>query len=141
MILDTTYMPDDKVALINEKVGESYSLMQRIKMRGAGSHHMVIEQYSPNFHSILTRNNSTNYCSIELRPNGIIVHIHKRLNSYAWLVPYHLMSIYKSKTFSIHAAGEFLKLRLDKNFDVNKKLLDRMLERKNEQVLQGAMPL
>ena len=141
MILDTTYMPEDKVALINEKVGESYSLVQRIKMGGAGSHRMVIEEYSPNFRSILTRNNSTDYCSIELRPNGIIVHIHKRLNSYSWLVPYHLMSIYKSKTFSIHAAGDFLKLRLDKNYDVNKKLLERMLRYKNERSLQDTLPV
>lgn len=140
MILDTTYMPEDKVALINEKVGESYSLIQRIKMGGAGSHRMVIEEHSPNFMSILRRNNSTDYCSIELRPGGIIVHIHKRLNSYAWLVPYHLMSIFKSNTFSIHAAGEFLKLRMDKNYDVNRKLLDRMMEMKNEQLQAGVLP-
>lgn len=141
MILDTTYMPEDKIAMIDEQLGKGFSFMQRIKMGGTGSHRMVIDEYSPGFRSILTRNNSTDFCSIELRPRGIMVHIHKRLNCYSWLVPYHTMSIFKSRTYGIHAGGEFLKLRLDKNYEMNRKLLGRMMELKNGQLQGGTMPL
>lgn len=130
MILDTTHMPDDKVALINARLGEGYSLWDRVKMGGTGSHRMVIEEYSPGFENILTRNNSTDFCSIELRPKGIMVHIHKRLNCYSWLVPYFRLSIYKSRTYSLHAEGQFLKLRMDKNYEMNKKLLRQIAENK-----------
>jgi len=141
MILDTTYMPKDMVAMIDEKLGKSFSFIERIRMGGTGSHRMIIEEHSRTFEAILSRNNSTNYCSIELRPKGIIIHIHKRLNSYSWLVPYHHMSIFKSNLFSIHAAGEFLKLRLDNNYEMNRKLLDKVIGRKNEVTQPGLMRL
>lgn len=141
MILDTTYMPKDMIAMIDEKLGKSFSFLDRIRMGGSGSHRMIIEEHSHTFEAILSRNNSTNYCSIELRPKGVIVHNHKRLNAYSWLVPYHHMSIFKSGTFNIHAAGEFLKLRLDRNYDMNKKLLVRMLRQKNELTNGGWLPV
>ena len=87
---------DPKIALkINEAVGPPYSLIERFKMAGIGSPKMRIIKSSIEIHNLLVLDQSTNTCNIELRPKGIIIGFQKRLETYALIIPYYKLSVYK----------------------------------------------
>ena len=71
-----------------------------------------------------------NYCSIELRPKGILVNITQQINLFSWVIPYYKLVIFNSNTFSIHANGSYIKMVKDKNYSNNKNFISKMLKLK-----------
>ncbi|RBA28071.1 hypothetical protein [Flavobacterium tibetense] len=126
MLFNTTYK-DDKISnRISEITGKPYNFVQSIKLGGTGSHRMIISEASKHFEHCLNQVADTQYCNLELRPNGVLLHINKGLANYTWAIPYYQLVIYKSKTLSIHANGMFVKIKLDKNFQRNYKFFNRL---------------
>lgn len=126
MVFNTTYK-DDKISnRISEITGKPYNFIQSIKMGGTGSHRMIIDSASHHFEPCLNKVADTQYCNLEIRPNGVLLHINKGLANYTWPIPYYQLVIYKSKTLSIHANGMFVKIKLDKNFQRNHKFFNRL---------------
>jgi len=124
-------------------VGKPYSLIQAIKRRGVGSKRMIVDKVSPNLNSILNTVSDLNYANIEMRKNGILIHITKGLKNFTWAIPfYHLvlyktdgiyhLVLYKTDGISIHAQGKFIHFKKSKTFYENKKFLSSLL---NEKVL------
>ena len=72
-------------------------------MRGIGSPKLEILQTSTDLHTLLAVNQDRLRCSIELRPNGILIHFKSRLDTYSLPIPYHKLSIYKGEaaTYSV----------------------------------------
>tara|TARA_B100000809_G_scaffold139109_1_gene136739 strand:- start:4167 stop:4601 length:435 start_codon:yes stop_codon:yes gene_type:complete len=140
MILNTTYLEKDIVRKINVLVGEPFSLLKRIKMKGVGSHRMIIDDFSEVFNGYFTQNMSLRYCNFELRPNGIIVHFSYRYDRYSWVIPYCRLSMFRSDSFSVHADGEFLRIRKDINLKRNSKIIKRILSLK-EINIRGSRPI
>lgn len=111
MLFNITYRNDKVTKEINDFIGTPYSFFKAIKMGGTGSHRMMIDEMSPHFRNIVNTVSDINYGAIEMRPKGIIFHVTKGLQRYAWLIPYYKLSIFKSDTLSIHADGMFMKVR------------------------------
>ncbi|MEJ6736573.1 MAG: hypothetical protein QNK84_06015 [Flavobacteriales bacterium] len=130
MILNTTYLEKDVVKKINTLVGEPFSLIKRFKMKGVGSHRMIIDDFSAGFNDFFTQNMSLHYCNFELRPNGIMVHFSYQHGRYSWVIPYYRLSMFRSNSFSIHSEGEFLRIRNDNNLKINSKIIKRILSLK-----------
>ena len=87
---------DPKIILkINEAVGAPFPLVERFKMLGVGSPKMRIIKSSIEIHNLLILDQNTNTCNIELRPKGIIIGFQKRLETYALVIPYYKLSLYK----------------------------------------------
>lgn len=114
MLCNTTYNDKKTIREINELVGEAYSFIKSIKLKGTGSHRMIISEVCPPFTNILSKNADIKYGAIELRPKGIIFHVNKGLENYSWAIPYYKLVIFKSDTLSIHADGKFIKVLNDK---------------------------
>lgn len=131
MILDSSYLSKDDKTLIEAKVGPPFGLLRRFKNGGVGSYKMTVDVLSMGFNQIRD-NANTVYCNIELRPRGIIVHINQHGTRFSWVIAYHHLAVYSSKLFSIHAEGEFLKIRKDASFPLNKKFVDKMMCYKSE---------
>jgi hypothetical protein len=127
MILNTTFMEKDLVKKINALVGEPFSLLQRIKMKGVGSSRMIVDDFSEGFKNYFSQNMSLRYCNLELRPNGIMVHFNQNHNRYSWVIPYYLLSMFRSDSFSIHAGSDFLRIRKDRHLKVNSKIIKRII--------------
>lgn len=131
MLFNTSYKNEDYVNESNHVLGNAYSFLEKLKMRGVGSSRLVISELSP----LLTPQNmqeiAINYASIELRPKGIIIHFSNRLDRYSWIVPYYRLVIFSAETFSIHANGKFIKFKKDKNYKDNKMFIDKMTSLKN----------
>lgn len=130
MLLNTTYSSKENKELIDNLVGKPYSFLQILKMKGVGSKRMIIDEVSPNMASVLNAVDDINYGNIELRPNGIIIHITKGLQNFSWIIPIYQLVIYKVNGSSIHSNGKFVHFRDNKSFRENKKFFAKLLFKK-----------
>ena len=103
MVLNTSHSDRKVDRQISTLVGEAFSILKRFEMRGIGSPKLEILQTSTDLHTLLAVNQDRLRCSIELRPNGILIHFKSRLDTYALPIPYHKLSIYKGEaaTYSV----------------------------------------
>lgn len=83
-VFDTTHNERKIVEAINAYLGQPFPFLQRFKQGGIGSRRMVIEALSPDLHPYVNARHYLTYANIELRPQGIMVHIHKTLDNFAW---------------------------------------------------------
>lgn len=128
MIFDTTYYNKDIKEEIENLLGKPFSPLSVIKIGVIGSSRMMIEENSPGFDKLVNLNLDLTYASIGLRPKGIVVILAKSYKNLTWAIPYHYLSFYKTDVLSIHAQGEFLKLKISNNQNV--KFLNKVLDRK-----------
>ena len=97
---------------IIQTVGPSFSFMQRLKFRGIGSPRMVIEERDPFFDEYTNPAHYLTYANFELRPKGIIVHIHKTLENFNWALPYGTFQFRSaSKQLILESEDKFLSFR------------------------------
>ncbi|WP_431158195.1 hypothetical protein [Winogradskyella poriferorum] len=140
MILNTTHNNPEHKQIIADLVGQPFSLVQKLKMKGIGSKRMIIDEVSQNMQSMMNRVSDINYANIELRPNGILVRINQGLKNFTWIIPYYQLVIYKVNGSSLHAQGRFIHFRDSKTFRENKKFFDKLLDEKVKYDMQYAMP-
>jgi len=131
MLFNTTHKNKDYIAESNILVGKSFSLFERIKNGGIGSSRMVVAEFSEKLQPKNKSSIDINYMNIELRPKGIIVHFTNKLDRYSWLIPYFRLVVYNAQNFSIHANGNYIKCKKNKNYQNNKKFIDNMITIKN----------
>ena len=84
-------------AAIGALVGPPFKLSQRWQLGGIGSPKLIISQSSIEIHNLLVLDHNTNSCNIELRPKGIIVRFRSLLETYALIIPYYKLQLYKGK--------------------------------------------
>ena len=130
MIFDTTLENKDNEMLITDIVGQRFSFFESIKMKGVGSKRMMIKSVSPSLDNLMNKVSDINYANIELRKNGIIVHINQGLKTYSWVIPFHQLHTYQSDGFSIHANGRYVKFANNKLLRENKTFLSKMMNLK-----------
>ncbi|WP_336128676.1 hypothetical protein [Mesoflavibacter sp. CH_XMU1422-2] len=130
MLFNTSYTDKEITKQINNLLGKPFSFLQAIKLKGIGSKRMIIDEVSPNLHTVINLVNDINYGSIELRPKGILIHIGKGLQRFAWVIPYYKLVIYKTNGASIHADGKFIHFRKNKTFKENKQFFKKLLDQK-----------
>jgi hypothetical protein len=136
MIKNISYNYKEVNEEISGAVGKSYSFMKRLKLGGSGSQRYVIIEAFNDIEQLYERDNKTRFCNIELREKGIILHFRTRQETYGWLVPYYLMSLFKSDdSFSIFSGAEFVRLRAAHNAKLNHSFINKILNQKTEQFM------
>ncbi len=132
MLLNVSYNDKEKREKIAEEVGKPFSLKKRITMGGIGSPKMVIEDSSLEIRNLLILDNNRNVCQIELRPKGIILSFRSLLETYALIIPYYKLVVYKTdkSIFTIHRDQYFVKV--DASKDKGDKFIMRMLNFKSD---------
>ena len=128
MIYNRTLFDKDEAKEINTILGDSFSFFQILKLRGIGSSRFVIDSVSEKLSQTMNKVSDINYCSIELRPKGILVNITQQINLFSWVIPYYKLVIFNSNTFSIHANGSYIKMVKDNNYLNNKNFITKMLK-------------
>jgi len=130
LILDSTYNNKEEKQILEDLVGRSFTLFESFKMKGIGSKRMIVGDVSPNLAHLMNLVSDTNYANIELRKNGILIHINKGLKNFIWAIPYYQLVIYKTNGASIHAQGKFIHFENNKTFKENKSFFSKMLDEK-----------
>ena len=132
MIYNRTHFNKEDEKEINETLGNSFSFLQILKLRGVGSSRFIVHSVSENLSHTINKVSDINYCSIELRPYGILVNITQQLNLFSLLIPYYKLVIFNSDTFSIHADGSNIKIVKDRNYLNNKNFITKMMKLKTK---------
>ncbi len=131
MLFNTSYSNKDYRKESTHIVGKAFSFIEKIKNGGIGSSRLIIEELSPKLQPKNREAIATNYANIELRPKGIIIHFTNKLDRYSWIIPYYRLVVYSTQTFSIHSNGNVMQFKKNKNYQDNKKFIDKMTDLKN----------
>ena len=132
MLLNVSYNNKEITQKIDSEVGKPYSLKERIQLGGIGSPRLVITETSIQIYNLLILDNNRNVCNIEMRPEGIIVGFRSLLESYALIIPYYKLSLYKSKAeeYSIHRDNYFIKIEAKAKDKSVHRFMNKLLEAK-----------
>lgn len=128
MLLNISYNRPKIKEKIDAEVGPPFTLVERFKLNGTGSPKLHISSTSIDIHNLLVLDNNANICNIEMRPKGIIVMFRSLLETYALIIPYYKLHLYKGKAeeYSIYRDHYFIKVKAESK-DVHKfmmKILD-----------------
>lgn len=135
MLLNVSYNNPDIKRKINEEVGEPYGLRERIKQGGIGIGHLVITESSIQIQNFLALDKYRNKCNIELRPRGIIVGFRALLDSYALVIPYWKLNLYKGRAeeYSVYRDNYFIKIEAKAKDKKVHNFMKRILDQKAQQ--------
>ena len=113
MLLNISYNQSKIKESITKEVGVPFTLVQRFKLNGTGSPKLHITSTSIDIHNLLVLDNNVNTCNIEMRPKGIIVMFRSLLETYALVIPYYKLNLYKGKAeeYSIYKDHYFIKVK------------------------------
>ncbi len=115
MLLNVSYSNSDITRKIDAEVGKPFTLKERFTMGGIGSPKLEITETSVEIRNLLILDNNADCCNIEMRPKGIIVGFRSLLESYALVIPYYKLIIYKGDfaIYSIYRDNYFIKVKSD----------------------------
>ncbi|WP_276390506.1 hypothetical protein [Eudoraea chungangensis] len=115
MLLNVSYNNPSIKKKVEEAVGPVYSLKERWAMKGIGSPKLFITDASIQISNLLILDQNLNTCQIEIRPKGIIMSFRSLLETYALVIPYYKLRIYKGDfaVYSVFIDEYFIKVRSD----------------------------
>ena len=113
MLLNVSYNDPNQEQTITNLVGKPFSLRYRIKFSGVGSPKLHIVSSSPKIANLLLLDNNLDVCNIEIRPKGIILRFRSLLETYALVIPFYKLSVFKgtSTSYTIHSDGQKIELQ------------------------------
>ncbi|MGH1334508.1 MAG: hypothetical protein ACRBFS_00155 [Aureispira sp.] len=125
-VFDTTHNIRKIIEAIDERMGKPIPFFERFKQGGIGSRRMVLEEWSEGLTPYVNASHYLTYSNIELRPKGIMVHIHKSLDNFAWCLLYQEVQLlfFKNGQVRLEAEGEYLLFR--DGYKFNKKYFDKL---------------
>ncbi|MFS4493666.1 hypothetical protein [Maribacter sp. 2308TA10-17] len=115
MLVNVSYKNKAVTRKVDGLVGKPFTLKERWNMHGIGSPKLFITETSIEINSLLILDNNTNSCNIEMRPKGIIVRFRSLLETFALVIPYYKLTVYKGDfaVYSIYKDHHFIKVKSD----------------------------
>ena len=104
MLANVSYNNKAQRDEIDVLVGKPFTLLQRIKIGGVGSPKLYVTASSKEIEALFLLDHNDNTCNIELRPKGIILRFRSLLETYALVIPYYKLTLFKGTidAYSIH---------------------------------------
>ena len=104
MLANVSYNNKTQRDDIDVLVGKPFTLLQRIKLGGIGSPKLYVTASSKEVEALFLLDHNDNTCNIELRPKGIILRFRSLLETYALVIPYYKLTLFKgtSEGYSVH---------------------------------------
>lgn len=124
---------------INDLLGENLSFLKKILFKTNESKILKIKHISPHFRIPSDEIDNYKYGKLELRPNGVIIHLLFGVQKISWAIPFYQLVIYKSNGFSIHAQGYVVKFECDVYYQNNLDFIDKMINDRNTFLDQHGM--
>ena len=115
MLLNVSYNNSDITRKVDSEVGKPFKLKERWAMGGIGSPKLFITETSIEIRNLLILDNNMDCCNIEMRPKGIIVRFRSLLETFALVIPFYKLTIYKGDfaIYSIFRDNYFIKVKSD----------------------------
>tara|TARA_Y100001954_G_scaffold183634_1_gene195968 strand:- start:524 stop:946 length:423 start_codon:yes stop_codon:yes gene_type:complete len=114
MLINVSYKNEKQESEINGLVGKPFGLFKRIKEGGVGSGKLLITKADKDIENLLILDHNLNYCNIEMRPKGIIVYFRVLLETYALVIPFYKLVIFKvdSEEYTLNIDQKFIKIKV-----------------------------
>ncbi len=137
MLLNVSYNNPEIKRKINEAVGKPFTLRERFQKGGIGLGHLIITEASIQVQNFLALDKYRNKCNIELRPKGIIIGFRALLDSYALVIPYWKLNLYKGKAeeYSFYKDNYFIKIEAKAKDKRVHLFVKKILQEKGNQAL------
>ena len=121
MLFNVSYNDEKIKNKINSLVGDSFSLLERLKKGGIGSGKLIITKADKEIENLLILDKNINYCNIEKRKNGIIIMFRSLLETFALVIPYYKLIIFKvtADEYTFNIDNKFLKIKVKNKSDHN----------------------
>lgn len=134
MLLHVSYSDKENTRRIDTELGRPFSLRERLKMNGIGSPKLIMTDASIQISNLMNLDNNRNVCNIEMRPKGIIVGFRSGLNSYALIIPYYKLVLYKGKAeeYSIYKDTYFVKFHAGAEDGSVHRFMTKLLQAKTQ---------
>ncbi len=115
MLVNVSYNNSDITRKVDAAVGKPFTLKERWKMGGIGSPKLYITETSVEIQNLLILDNNTDSCNIEMRPSGIIVRFRSLLETFALVIPYYKLTVYKGDfaVYAMYRDHHFIKVKSD----------------------------
>lgn len=115
MLVNVSYNNKEITRKVDEEVGKPFTLKERFAMGGIGSPKLFITESSIDIQNLLILDNNRDSCNIEMRPKGIIVRFRSLLETFALVIPYYKLTIYKGDIgiYSVYRDHYFIKVMAD----------------------------
>ena len=115
MLQNVSYNNKKQQGEIDSLVGKPFTLLERLKLGGVGSPKLYVATSSKEIDALFLLDHNDNTCNIELRPKGIILRFRSLLETYALVIPYYKLTLYKGKAqeYSIYKDKQFVKVVAD----------------------------
>jgi hypothetical protein len=127
-VFDTTHNIPKIREAIDALMGKPIPFLQRFKRGGIGSRRMVVEDLSEGLQPYVNARHYLTYSNIELRPEGIMVHIHKSLDNFAWCILYEQVHLDFQTAPHVRLAAEDEFILLREGYKFNKKFFDKLAD-------------
>ena len=131
-LYNITYKNKETEKEINAEMGKPFGLIEKLNLGGIGARRMIIENFSEDIKNLTLKVSGIQYANIELRPNGIIVHINQGIYTHAWTIPYFRLSVFNGDFFTIHGGGSHIQFNKEKSWKENKEFLQKIVKLKSE---------
>ncbi|QLE00514.1 hypothetical protein HX109_02660 [Galbibacter sp. BG1] len=137
MLLNVSYNDPVQKKTLLEEVGPVINLKDRWRIGGTGSPKLFITQSSVAINNLLMLDNNLNTCNIEIRSKGIIIRFRSILETYALVIPFYKLAVYKgnSQEYTFHKDHHFIRIAAKTKGIHNfiKKISDRKIEHLSNQ--------
>ncbi|MBT8301227.1 MAG: hypothetical protein KJO63_07865 [Maribacter sp.] len=132
MLLNVSYNNGEITRKIDLEVGKPFTLKERWAMGGIGSPKLFITETSVEIRNLLILDNNIDCCNVEIRPRGIIVRFRSLLETFALVIPYYKLTLFKGDLaiYTIYRDNHFIKVRSDTKAIQKffKKILDKKVQ-------------
>ena len=129
MLRNVSYKNEKQQNEINKFVGKPFGLLERLKQKGIGSGKLIIIKASKEIENLLILDQNINQCNIERRPKGIIIYFRVLLETYALIIPYYKLVVFKvdSDLYTFHIDHRMIKIKVNnkKDHEFIKNILDK----------------
>jgi len=115
VLVNVSYNNKEITRKVDAVVGKPFTLKERWAMGGIGSPRLFITETSIEIRNLLILDNNRDQCNVEIRPKGIIVRFRSLLETFALIIPFYKLTIYKGDLaiYSIYRDHYFIKVQAD----------------------------
>lgn len=115
MLVNLSKNPRSLKQKMEEAVGAAFNLEQRKELEGIDSGLLEITTSSIDIYNLLVLNKGMSTCSIEMRPDGIILRFQAALETYALVIPHYKLKIYKGKAkeYAFYMDNYYIKVKAE----------------------------
>ena len=112
MLLNISKDFTEKREEINALTGKPFTLEERKTLNGTSLTNLTITAASIEIYNLLVLNQGQSFCSVEMRPKGIIISFRAAGETYALVIPFFKLKVYKGRAeeYSFYKDNHFIKV-------------------------------